>query len=86
MSSLLVATPIRCKASIVVTCQNETKTISNILYVLGVRKNLLPIGALTNMGCIVTFGKNKMLDHICTIPTPSLSFQFLRFCEWTMQL
>ncbi len=81
-----MATLIRRKASIVVTCQNETKTISNILYVLGVRKNLLPIGALTNMGCIVTFGKNKCWITFAQFPHKVLVSSFRDFVNGLYKL
>jgi hypothetical protein len=81
-----VATPIRCKASIVVTCQNETKTISNVTYVLGVRKNLLPIGALTNMGCIVTFGNNKCWNTFAQFPHKVLVSSFKDFVDGLYKL
>jgi hypothetical protein len=53
------------KDKIVVAHHGEIKIVSNVLYVFDVRKNLLLIGAFTNMGCVVIFEKYK-----CWIFTP----------------
>ena len=40
---------------------DEIKKISNILYILGVTKNLLYVGSIADKGCVVTFESNESL-------------------------
>ncbi len=62
------------KGIAIVVYQNETKSMNNILYVPSVKKNLLSIGALVDMGCIVVFGKAK-----CWILPTNISNKVLTF-------
>jgi hypothetical protein len=50
------------KGNIVVAYQNEIKTMSNVFYVLDVKKILLLVVVITNMGHVVMFVK-----HTCWI-------------------
>jgi len=62
------------KGNNIVVYQDETKSMSNILYVPSVKKNLLSIGALVDMGCIVVSGKAK-----CWILSTNISNKVLTF-------
>jgi hypothetical protein len=62
------------KGSVVVVYHDETKSMSKVLYVLSVKKNLLSIGPLVDMGCIVVFGKAK-----CWILSTNISNKILTF-------
>jgi hypothetical protein len=50
------------KGNIVVAYQNEIKTMSNVVYVLVVKKILLLVVVIANMGHVVMFGKYTCLD------------------------
>ncbi len=41
------------------THNGETKKVSDVLYVLGINKNLLFVGAIISKGCVVIFGSQK---------------------------
>jgi hypothetical protein len=45
------------KGNNVIVCQGRIKVMNIIIYVLGAKKNVLSIGAIANMGCVVIFGK-----------------------------
>jgi hypothetical protein len=45
------------KGNVVVAYQGEIKTMNNVLYVLGIKRNLLVVRAIVNMGYVVMFGK-----------------------------
>jgi hypothetical protein len=62
------------KGSVVVVYQDQTKAMSNVLYVRSVKKNLLLVRALVDMGCIVVFGKAK-----CWILSTNISNKVLTF-------
>ncbi|KAH9549521.1 hypothetical protein CY35_10G024000 [Sphagnum magellanicum] len=47
------------KGKAVVAHHGEIKIVNNVLYVPSVKTNLLSVGALANMGCVVVFGKYK---------------------------
>jgi hypothetical protein len=50
---------VHAKGIVIVTYQDEIIYVSNVLYVPKVKKNLLLVGAIANMECIVVFGKAK---------------------------
>ncbi len=41
------------------THNGETKKVNDVLYVLGINKNLLSMGAIINKRCVVIFGSQK---------------------------
>ncbi len=43
--------------NVVIAYQGEIKTMDNVLYVLGIKRNLLLARAIVNMGYVVMFGK-----------------------------
>jgi hypothetical protein len=43
----------------VVAAHNEEIKMNNVLYIPGVKKNLLSVGAIANMGYVVMFIPNK---------------------------
>ncbi len=45
------------KGNVVVAYQGEIKTMNNVLYVLGIKRNILLVRAIVNMGYVVMFGK-----------------------------
>jgi hypothetical protein len=46
----------RGKGKTLVTHNGETKKMSDVLFVLGINKNLLYVGAIINKGCAIIFG------------------------------
>jgi hypothetical protein len=44
------------KGNVVVACHGEIKTMNNVFYVLGTRRNLL-VKVIVNMGYVAMFGK-----------------------------
>jgi hypothetical protein len=45
------------KGNVVVACQGEIKTMNNVFYVLGIKRNLLLVRVVVNMGYVAMFGK-----------------------------
>ncbi len=44
---------------IIVAVHNKEIKMNNVFYVLGIKKNLLSIGTIVNMGYVVMFSPNK---------------------------
>lgn len=65
---------VHAKGNTVVVYQDETKSMSNVFYVPSVKKNLLSIGALVDMGCIIVFGKAKCWILLTNISNKVLTF------------
>jgi len=55
------------KGKKLVTCNGETKKVSDVFYVLGINKKLLSVGAIINKGYAIIFGSQK-----CCIVTTNL--------------
>jgi hypothetical protein len=50
---------VHCKGSNVIVFHGRVKTLNNVLYMPRVEKNLLLIGVITNMGCVMIFGRTN---------------------------
>jgi len=56
------------KGSSVIAFHRRIKTLSNVLYVPRVYKNLLLVGVIASMGCVMIFGRTNC--KIVVLSTP----------------